>query len=219
LLWNNATQINATQLNVSHIDKSNVDVNLFLHLFIAGDFIVLQDISNSANFQKWEVTGASSEQTGYDTIPVIIDSHGGTGTTNFANNSDLIFVSIRTGAVGPQGPQGPQGETGPQGPQGIQGETGPQGPQGETGPQGPQGPQGEQGIFKVNKDLKEFKAKLVLQDRKGLKVKQEPKDRREFRVYKDRRVSKEKLEQQVQQVPVVHKYLTQTIFVLQTQEH
>jgi len=143
LIWNNATQTSATALNVSHIDKDGIDVNIFLHLLSAGDFIILQDLSNSANFQKWAISGTITELGTYDIIPVTLDSSGGTGTTGFSNNSEVLLIKILTGALGPEGPAGPQGE---QGIQGIQGETGPQGIQGEVGPQGIQGEQGIQGI-------------------------------------------------------------------------
>ena len=65
------------------------------------------------------------------------------------------YITLTTGATGPQGSQGPQGNTGAQGPQGNTGATGPQGSTGSTGatgaastvagPTGSTGPQGATG--------------------------------------------------------------------------
>jgi hypothetical protein len=122
IIYNNVTQVNATQINLSHIDKDGYDIDIFLALVKQGDKLIVQDASLSDNYQKWEVSGAPTIQTGYVIFPVTLVASGGTGTTNFGNNLEVI-VALAT--IGPQGPIGPVGPTGPQGPQGN---TGPQGP-------------------------------------------------------------------------------------------
>lgn len=121
IIYNAATQIEATALHVSHIDGDNQDINLFIHMLNAGDFIILQDKNASANYQKFLVTGDATEVTNYDVIPVTLSASGGTGTTNFANNHDVLFIKILTGA---QGPVGATGATGVAGATGLTGSTG-----------------------------------------------------------------------------------------------
>ena len=161
--WNNATQASATHLYVSHIDGNGDDVEVLLGLINAGDVIVIQDRTNSANYQHWNVTAVSVVANQYIDYTVTLAS----STHSFSNNNQILFIIQAVGPVGPQGPAGPQGlqgiqgdtgatgaqgpqglkgDTGDQGPQGIQGATGAQGPQGLKGDTGDQGPQGIQGI-------------------------------------------------------------------------
>jgi hypothetical protein len=148
LIWNNATQISATQLNISHIDADNIDINIFLHILSVGDIIIIQDRNNSANYQRWELASAITEQTGYDEVPVTFISSAGTGTTGFANNENIFLAIVTAGVVGPTGPigaTGPTGSTGPAGVTGPIGATGPTGPIGVTGSVGPTGATGPVG--------------------------------------------------------------------------
>ena len=131
LIWDNATQISATQINVSHTDKNNVDVDVFLVLIKVGDTIILQDATNSTNYQKWTVSATPVDQTTYTEIPVTLVTSAGTGTTNFANNHDLAFIIFAAGIAGATGSTGPVGATGLDGPTGA---TGIQGATGATGP-------------------------------------------------------------------------------------
>jgi hypothetical protein len=126
LLWNNAIQTDATQINVSHIDGANVDIDVFLALLNAGDYIVIQSAGNSANYQRWSVL-SNTAQVGYVELGVALD----TSTYSFSHNEDVILIIAYAGPVGPQGPPGPPG---PPGPQGSTGETGPTGDVGPTGP-------------------------------------------------------------------------------------
>jgi hypothetical protein len=137
----------ATQLQVDHIDIDGYDIHLFLLLLSAGDHITIQDSGNSNNFQIFDVTGAVVDQGGWVEIPVTLDSSGGTGTTGFANNANVLFVTINVGDQGPTGPTGATGATGATGPTGDTGPsvTGPMGPTGDTGPIGPTGPTGDTG--------------------------------------------------------------------------
>jgi hypothetical protein len=112
LLYNNATQTSATELNVNHIDNDGVDINIFIHLLGPNDVIVLQDLNNSANFQKFTITAALIEQTGYDQIPVSLLSSGGTGTTGFSNNHQVFLAIVAGGVVGASGATGTAGSSG-----------------------------------------------------------------------------------------------------------
>jgi hypothetical protein len=96
-------------------------------LIIVGTTIIIQDKTQSANFQTWEINALPTLITGtnnYWILPVTLVSSGGTGTTNFANNHNLIVALLLQGPEGPQGPQGPQGPAGPTGPQGPAGANG-----------------------------------------------------------------------------------------------
>jgi hypothetical protein len=148
LLWNTSTQVSATQINVSHIDKNNVDVDVFLELVKQGDNLIIQDIGNSNNFQKWTVSGTPVLQTGYVEYPVTLVTSG--GVSQFGNNQELAFIIFSagiagatgaTGATGAAGSAGPTGATGVAGATGATGATG-LGATGATGPQGATGPSG-----------------------------------------------------------------------------
>jgi hypothetical protein len=143
LIWNNATQTSATQINVSHIDKDGFDIDIFLALIKDNDTLIIQDASDSNNFQKWEVNATPTLQVGYLEIPVTLVTSGGTGTTNFGNNLEVLLVIFSAGIVGPTGPSGATGATGPQG---VTGDTGPTGATGSTGPIGATGVTGPQGV-------------------------------------------------------------------------
>jgi collagen type VII alpha len=149
LLWNNATQISATQINIDHIDADGIDIDIFLEILSPADILVIQDRTNSANFQKWEVSGAITVfPNDYVIVPVTLINSGGTGTTGFANNASIFLAIVSAGVIGPTGPigaTGPTGSTGPIGATGPIGVTGPTGPQGVTGPAGTNGINGATG--------------------------------------------------------------------------
>jgi hypothetical protein len=154
--WNNTTQISSTSLRVNHIDADNQDDSIFLDLINQGDYLIIQDTNNSANYQKWEVTGTPTYNSTWDNYPVTLIASAGTGTTNFPNSHPVLLILVAVGNTGPTGPQGsagPTGATGPQGPTGPQGSigaTGLQGPTGATGPQGIQGNTGATGAAGTN---------------------------------------------------------------------
>jgi hypothetical protein len=149
LLWNNATQTSATQINIDHITADNVDIDIFLALLSVGDTLVIQDKTNSNNYQKWEVSSAITIiSNDYVQVPVTLLTSGGTGTTGFGNNVAIILAIVSAGVIGPTGPigaTGPTGATGPAGATGPIGATGPTGPQGSTGDIGPTGATGPNG--------------------------------------------------------------------------
>jgi hypothetical protein len=146
LLWNNATQISATQININHLNDDGVDIDIFLALIKTSDIIFVQDKNNSGNYQKWTVSATPTMQVDYIEIPVTLSTSAGTGTTNFANNHQIIVAIISTGIVGPTGATGPIGATGATGPQGVTGDAGATGATGPTGPIGATGSTGPSGI-------------------------------------------------------------------------
>jgi len=119
--WNNATQVSATQINISHETANVVDVAMFLSLLSVGTRLIIQTVSSSANFQTWVVNGALVTNATYTEVPVALLSSGGTGTSNFANEDEIIvafFVPGPVGATGPAGDDGAPGATGATGPTG-----------------------------------------------------------------------------------------------------
>jgi hypothetical protein len=151
LFWNNTTQISATQITLSHLESGNIDIDIFLSFIKTGDSFVLQDQNNSTDYQKWEVSATPTiVPNSYVTLPVTLVTSAGAGTTNFADNINLLVVIQSVGVAGPTGPQGATGPTGADstvvGPTGPQGNAGPTGTQGAVGPTGAQGIQGIQGV-------------------------------------------------------------------------
>jgi hypothetical protein len=150
--WNNAVQILATDLVFSHLTSNNIDVDLFLGFLKSGDTVVLQDATNSNNYQKWVLSANPTVVPNTSvTYPVTLVTSAGTGTTGFANNHNLIVVLQSVGVVGPTGATGATGPTGaastvagPTGPTGADSTVvGPTGPTGAAstvaGPTGPTG--------------------------------------------------------------------------------
>ena len=150
IIYNSATQTAATALHVSHINADNQDINLFIHTLNAGDFVILQDKNTSADYQKFLVTGAITELTTYDVIPVTLSDSGGTGTTGFVNNNNVLFIKILTGAQGPVGATGATGVVGATGLTGSTGLTGATGA-GATGATGLVGATGQTGSSTIGR--------------------------------------------------------------------
>lgn len=145
LYWNNATQTSATEVVLSHLEANGNDIDVFFTLFKDGDTFIIQDQSNSNNYQKWEISGTPTVvSNSYVSIPVTLI----TSTYIFPNNHQVIFAIVTSGLTGATGPQGATGATGIQGPTGstgIQGSTGPDGASGATGATGATGSTGPQG--------------------------------------------------------------------------
>ena len=139
LYWNNATQINSTVVNVSHITETSEDIDLFLNLISQGNQFTIQDRASSNSFQKWQVSGTPvNVPNSYIEFPVTLISSGGNGSSNFSNNTHLIF------AITQQGVQGATG-VGATGATGVTGSTGATGA-GSTGATGVVGATGATGI-------------------------------------------------------------------------
>ena len=138
LYWNNATQINATIVAVSHLTNQTEDIDLFLNLVTIGNQFVIQDKINSNSFQKWQVSGSPvNVPNSYIEFPVTLISSGGNGSSNFSNNTQVIFAITQPGlqgatGVGATGATGVIGATGATG-AGSTGATGSLGATGATG--------------------------------------------------------------------------------------
>ena len=94
ILWNNVTQTSATQINISHLTDgaSSTDIDIFLSLVRINDTFIIQDKSNSANYQKWQVNGTPiSHPNNYYEFPVSLLDTGGTG--NAFTSEQLIFLA------------------------------------------------------------------------------------------------------------------------------
>jgi hypothetical protein len=154
----NAGDYNATPpggshiLGVSTVNANGVDATNYLSNLRVGQQIIINDASNSANYQIYVVTAAPTIEAGstaWAYIPVDPVDMGGTGYNGFNEGTPSVFsIQPMVGATGPQGPQGDMGNdgatgaTGPQGDKGDKGDTGNDGATGATGPQGPAGANG-----------------------------------------------------------------------------
>ena len=117
ILWNNVTQVNSSQININHIDEDNIDIDLFLAVLGINQKIVLQDRINSANYQIWNITGATTQVgSTYWTVPVQLIDSGGTGTTGFASEQELVLaITVSNGTSGTSGTSGSSGTSGTSG--------------------------------------------------------------------------------------------------------
>lgn len=106
--WDNTSQLLSTQIQINHIDQNNVDIDIFLALLSVGDTVTIQDRSNSANYQRWSVSGTPTSQPNYVQVPVTLDA----GSWSAPNNHQIIVAFLNAGPVGPTGPVGPAGATG-----------------------------------------------------------------------------------------------------------
>ena len=101
--WNNATQISSAELGISKETEDAVDISIFLALLQVGDIIVIQDKDVAANFQTWEVNSSITDNPTWVSVPVTLVTSGGTGTSNFANNLEVIIAISREGTAGADG--------------------------------------------------------------------------------------------------------------------
>ena len=105
--WSNfPLQITSTYIRVNHINQNGDDIDIFLNLVQQGSTLIIQDANVSANYQTWLVSGTPTPNTGsgYVEYPVTLTSSG--GSTNFANNHQIILATITPGPAGPTGPTG-----------------------------------------------------------------------------------------------------------------
>jgi hypothetical protein len=139
LYWDNATQASSSIVTLSHIDALGNDIDVFFPLFKTNDTFIIQDQSNSTNFQTWRITATPTVVlNSYISIPVTLVTSG--GTSQFINNQQLIFAIVTSGLTGATGLQGSTGATG------LEGATGATGATGLTGSTGIEGPTGATGI-------------------------------------------------------------------------
>jgi hypothetical protein len=79
VLWSNVSQTSATSVNISHTTQDGVDVGIFLSLFTSGQTLIVQDQNDSTNFQKWTISSTPTDSSTFITVPVTLQSSGGTG--------------------------------------------------------------------------------------------------------------------------------------------
>ena len=109
VIWNNATQTASSQLTLSHLTQLGIDIDIFLNLLRVGDNIIIQDLSNSNNYQSWRVNGSTTGVPNtYVTVPV---SYVG-GGYSFSNDQDVIVAILTSGPIGPTGATGAGGALG-----------------------------------------------------------------------------------------------------------
>jgi hypothetical protein len=112
ILWNNVTLKSSTQISVSHLtDSPATDIDVFLSLLQIGQTLLIQDKSQSANFQNFLINGTPqllvSGTDNYWNIPVSNITNG--GNPQFANNHPIILAIVSgsgssSGATGATGP-------------------------------------------------------------------------------------------------------------------
>lgn len=91
--YNNATQTSSTILYVDHLDDNGDDIDIFLSLLKQNDNLIIQDASDSNNYQTWRITSAPTViLNDYTSIPVTGVTSAGTGTSGFSNNNSVLFV-------------------------------------------------------------------------------------------------------------------------------
>jgi hypothetical protein len=100
---NNATGSAATQMAISVTTQSGTDVTNVLKASQAGDQIVIQDKSNAANWIRYTVSSAPTNNTSWFQIPLTYVSGSGTGSAN----NNLLIVAFQT--TGPGGGGGGSG--------------------------------------------------------------------------------------------------------------
>ena len=99
LYWNNLTQTSATNVTLSHIEALGNDIDVFFPLFKTGDTFIIQDQSNSNNFQTWKITATPTVVlNSYVSIPVTLVTSG--GVNQFNNNHQVIFAIVTSGLQG-----------------------------------------------------------------------------------------------------------------------
>jgi hypothetical protein len=92
--YNNATQASATSLFINQVTNGGVDIDVLFTNLDTGAVIYIQDKDDSANYQIWEVSSTPSFASATWTIPVTLNTSGGTGTTNIPNNQE-VFLAVQ----------------------------------------------------------------------------------------------------------------------------
>ena len=86
--------------------------------------IYIKQIADPANFAIYNITGASTDNSGWTQLALTYVDHAG----SFTDADPCVIEFARAGDVGATGPTGPTGATGPTGPTGVTGATGATGP-------------------------------------------------------------------------------------------
>ena len=99
IVYNNAIQSLATVIYVSHLTRDNVDIEIFFENVSSLNDLYIQDQNNSLNYIRYNITGTPTiVPNDYVLIPVIINTSGGTGSTSFGTNHNVL-LSIFTNSI------------------------------------------------------------------------------------------------------------------------
>jgi hypothetical protein len=109
---NNVNQTLATAMYIHHVNAMNVDVGLALKMIRPGNTLLIQDKSNSANYQYYTVSAAITDFATYATVPVAWSSGGSPCTAGrvmlaafgLGIAEEVIGGSITIGTVAPSSP-------------------------------------------------------------------------------------------------------------------
>jgi len=94
IAYNNATQASATSLFINELTDGGVDIDVLLSKLDTGAILYIQDKNSAANYQIWEISSTPSFASATWTVPVTLNTSGGTGTTNFPNNHE-VFLAVQ----------------------------------------------------------------------------------------------------------------------------
>jgi hypothetical protein len=99
---NNAAAASATQIGISRLTDGGVDMTRRLQALRSADQVYIQDKDNSANFARYQLSGAPTDNTTWFLLPVTYVSGAGVA---IANNAKLLIEFNQTaGAGGGAGP-------------------------------------------------------------------------------------------------------------------
>src|SRR5262249_6062471 len=100
---NTATPSTATQLALHAVMDNGTDASNTLKTLGVGDIIQIQDQGNAANWVRYNISAAPTNNTTWFLFPVTVGSGGGSAVTN--NNPCLVTATVTGGGGGsPSGP-------------------------------------------------------------------------------------------------------------------
>lgn len=90
--YNNSNQSLATIIYISHLTDDVIDIEVFFNNLNQINDVYLQDKNNSINFIKYNITGTPTITiNSHITIPVSVISSGGSGSSSFGVNHDILL--------------------------------------------------------------------------------------------------------------------------------
>ena len=99
IVYNNANQSLATVIYVSHLTRDNIDIEIFFENVSSLNDLYIQDQNNSLNYIRYNITGTPTIiPNDYILIPVVLGTSGGTGSTSFGTNHNVL-LSIFTNSI------------------------------------------------------------------------------------------------------------------------
>jgi hypothetical protein len=93
---NNATQASATEMYINDVAQSNVDMSTILANLSTDNRIYIQDEGDATLFHLIRVTGTPTDNTGWFTVPIAVESSG----TDLSNNNNCGFIFFFTSSAG-----------------------------------------------------------------------------------------------------------------------